>query len=350
MAPARVRDRRLRLPPTNDENYGAPRNPSTSRRRPPAGRRVNSLSEEQLTLLYNAPDAVAGALGAEAAALGDLAGKASEAFATKVVPALKEGGDALKPAVEQALVTGLLPSSDAFTALVETSRAAGWTDTELTGATTIALFLTVATIKKQATPPPPPPPTPAEKAASGAKKALSGALDLFEVVQGRDPTRPSNQSGGGRGQAQAVGGTISVEIHRPDVRWRGGFCFRQVTIYKTIDSTAKRLPRTPRPPRRVSRRPTRTRPPSPPNSSQQAQSALSKKAQETQKAAQEAAKRAAARGGPYAELLKERAANAAAKRAAALKDQALSQVSVVAERSAPAVQTQTRPTRPPRPP
>ena len=36
---------------------------------------------------------------------------------------------------------------------------------------------------------------------------------------------------------------------------------------------------------------------------------------------------------------RERAANAAAKRAAALKDQALSQVSVVAERSAPAVQT-----------
>ena len=113
---------------------------------------VNSLSEEQLTLLYNAPDAVAGALGAEAAALGELAGKASEAFSTKVVPALKEGGDALKPAVEQALTSAGVASSDAFTALLETSRAAGWTDTELAGATTIALFLTAATIKKQSTP------------------------------------------------------------------------------------------------------------------------------------------------------------------------------------------------------
>ena len=164
---------------------------------------VNSLSAEQLAALYNAPDAVAGAaggvsefittkvgpaLGAEAAALGELAGKASEAFSTKVVPALKEGGDALKPAVEQALTSAGVASSDAFTALLETSRAAGWTDTELAGATTIALFLTIATIKKQATPPPPPPPTPAEKAAVGAKKALSGALDLFEVVQGRPYT------------------------------------------------------------------------------------------------------------------------------------------------------------------
>ena len=35
---------------------------------------------------------------------------------------------------------------------------------------------------------PEPPPTPAEKAAVGAKKALSGALDLFEVVQGRPYT------------------------------------------------------------------------------------------------------------------------------------------------------------------
>jgi hypothetical protein len=164
---------------------------------------VNSLSEEQLTALYNAPDAVAGAAGgasefittkvgpaleAEAAALGELAGKASEAFATKVVPALKEGGDALKPAVEQALTSAGVASSEAFTALLETSRAAGWTDTELAGACTIALFLTAATIKKQATPPPPPPPTPAQKAAVGAKKALSGALDLFEVVQGRPYT------------------------------------------------------------------------------------------------------------------------------------------------------------------
>ena len=124
---------------------------------------VNSLSEEQLALLYNAPDAVAGtvqsittkiapALEAEAAALGELAGKASEAFSTKVVPALKEGGDALKPAVEQALTSAGVASSDAFTALLETSRAAGWTDTELAGATTIALFLTAATIKKQSTP------------------------------------------------------------------------------------------------------------------------------------------------------------------------------------------------------
>ena len=72
---------------------------------------VNSLSEEQRTLLYNAPDAVAGALGAEAAALGEFAGKASEAFATKVVPALKEGGDALKPAVEQALTSAGVASS-----------------------------------------------------------------------------------------------------------------------------------------------------------------------------------------------------------------------------------------------
>merc|ERR1739841_20022 len=149
---------------------------------------VNSLSEEQLTLLYNAPDAVAGALGAEAAALGEFAGKASEAFATKVVPALKEGGDALKPAVEAALSTGASTASGAFAAVVDAGHAAGWTDTELAGATTIALFLTVATIKKQATPPPPPPPTPAEKAAVGAKKALSGALDLFEVVQGRPYT------------------------------------------------------------------------------------------------------------------------------------------------------------------
>ncbi len=149
---------------------------------------VNSLSEEQLALLYNAPDAVAGALGAEAAALGELAGKASEAFATKVVPALKEGGDALKPAVEAALSTGASTASGAFAAVVDAGHAAGWTDTELAGATTIALCLTIATIKKQATPPPPPPPTPAEKAASGAKKALSGALDLFEVVQGRPYT------------------------------------------------------------------------------------------------------------------------------------------------------------------
>ena len=79
---------------------------------------VNSLSEEQLTLLYNAPDAVAGALGAEAAALGEFAGKASEAFATKVVPALKEGGDALKPAVEQALTS----------AGVDTPTLATWLD------------------------------------------------------------------------------------------------------------------------------------------------------------------------------------------------------------------------------
>ena len=160
---------------------------------------VNSLSEEQLTALYNAPDAVAGtvqsigaavgpALEAEAAALGDFAGKASEAFATKVVPTLKEGGDALKPAVEAALSTGASSASGAFAAVVDAGHAAGWTDTELAGATTIALFLTVATIKKQATPPPPPPPTPAEKAAVGAKKALSGALDLFEVVQGRPYT------------------------------------------------------------------------------------------------------------------------------------------------------------------
>ena len=128
---------------------------------------VNSLSAEQLAALYNAPDAVAGAaggvsefittkvgpaLGAEAAALGELAGKASEAFSTKVVPALKEGGDALKPAVEQALTSAGVASRDAFTALLETSRAAGWTDTELAGATTIALFLTAATIKKQSTP------------------------------------------------------------------------------------------------------------------------------------------------------------------------------------------------------
>ena len=127
---------------------------------------VNSLSEEQLTLLYNAPDAVAGALGAEAAALGEFAGKASEAFATKVVPALKEGGDALKPAVEAALSTGASTASGAFAEIVDAGHAAGWTDTELAGATTIALFLTAATIKKQATPPPPPPPTPAEKAAS----------------------------------------------------------------------------------------------------------------------------------------------------------------------------------------
>ena len=79
---------------------------------------VNSLSEEQLALLYNAPDAVAGALGAEAAALGEFAGKASEAFATKVVPALKEGGDALKPAVEAALSTGASSASGAFAAVV----------------------------------------------------------------------------------------------------------------------------------------------------------------------------------------------------------------------------------------
>ena len=128
---------------------------------------VNSLSEEQLALLYNAPDAVGGAvggarefistkvgpaLGAEAAALGELAGKASEAFSTKVVPALKEGGDALKPAVEQALTSAGVASSGAFAAVVDAGHAAGWTDTELAGATTIALFLTAATIKKQSTP------------------------------------------------------------------------------------------------------------------------------------------------------------------------------------------------------
>ena len=128
---------------------------------------VNSLSEEQLTALYNAPDAVGGAVGgasefittkvgpaleAEAAALGELAGKASEAFATKVVPALKEGGDALKPAVEQALTSAGVASSGAFAAVVDAGHAAGWTDTELAGATTIALFLTAATIKKQSTP------------------------------------------------------------------------------------------------------------------------------------------------------------------------------------------------------
>ena len=124
---------------------------------------VNSLSEEQLALLYNAPDAVAGtvqsvgatvgpALEAEAKALGELAGKASEAFSTKVVPALKEGGDALKPAVEQALTSAGVASSGAFAAVVDAGHAAGWTDTELAGATTIALFLTAATIKKQSTP------------------------------------------------------------------------------------------------------------------------------------------------------------------------------------------------------
>ena len=193
MVTARVRDRRVRLPPTKfEKSDSAPRDPSKSRRRPAARRHaVNSLSEEQLTLLYNAPDAVAGALGAEAAALGEFAGKASEAFATKVVPALKEGGDALKPAVEQALTTGASSASGAFAAVVDAGHAAGWTDTELAGATTIALFLTVATIKKQATPPPPPPPTPAEKAAVGAKKALSGRFGSLRGRRG-GPTRPSS--------------------------------------------------------------------------------------------------------------------------------------------------------------
>ena len=182
---------------------------------------VNSLSEEQLALLYNAPDAVAGALGAEAAALGELAGKASEAFATKVVPALKEGGDALKPAVEQALATGASSASGAFAAVVDAGHAAGWTDTELAGATTIALFLTIATIKKQATPPPPPPPTPAEKAAVGAKKALSGALDLFEVVQGRPYTPLKSKAVEDAVKPIATSAvTISVEIERRESRGR----------------------------------------------------------------------------------------------------------------------------------
>ena len=244
---------------------------------------VNSLSEEQLTLLYNAPDAVAGAVGAEAAALGEFAGKASEAFATKVVPALKEGGDALKPAVEAALSTGASTASGAFAAVVEAGHAAGWTDIELAGATTIALFLTVATIKKQATPPPPPPPTPAEKAASGAKKALSGALDLFEVVQGR-PYTPL--------KSKAVEDAVKP------------IASSAVTIYKTIDSTAKKAPTYTETAKRSLEKAYKDAPAVSAKLSAQAQSALSKKAQETQKAAQEAAKRAAARGGPYAELLR----------------------------------------------
>lgn len=238
---------------------------------------VNSLSEEQLALLYNAPDAVAGtvqsvgatvgpALEAEAKALGELAGKASEAFSTKVVPALKEGGDALKPAVEAAISTGASTASGAFTAVVDAGHAAGWTDTELAGATTIALFLTIATIKKQATPPPPPPPTPAEKAAVGAKKALSGALDLFEVVQGR-PYTPL--------KSKAVEDAVKP------------IASSAVTIYKTIDSTAKKAPTYTETAKKSLEKAYKDAPAVSAKLSQQAQSALSKKAQETQKAAQE---------------------------------------------------------------
>merc|ERR1719247_1990105 len=63
---------------------------------------------------------------------------------------------------------------------------------------------------------------------------------------------------------------------------------------------------------------------------QQAQTALSRKAQETQRAAQEAAKRAAARGGPYAQQLQARATQAAAKQTELLRRQAAEQAKAAA--------------------
>merc|ERR1719247_2568725 len=63
---------------------------------------------------------------------------------------------------------------------------------------------------------------------------------------------------------------------------------------------------------------------------QQAQTALSRKAQETQRAAQEAAKRAAARGGPYAQQLQARATQAAAKQTELLRKQAAEQAKAAA--------------------
>ena len=311
---------------------------------------VNSLSEEQLVALYNAPDAVAGVLGgasealatkvvpalkAEGRAVSILLGDLSEAFTTKVVPALKNGGDALKPVVEQALAAGAASASDAFATILAASRAAGWTDTELVGASVVALFLTAATIKKQTAPqapPPPPPPTPAEKAAQAAQKGLSGAFKAFEVVQGR-PYTPL--------KSRAVEDAV-----QPLVASAG-------TIYKTIDATVTAAPTYTANAKKTLEKAYKDAPAVSQKLTGDAQAAVAKKAAETQQAAREAAARAAARGGPYAERLKERAAEAAAKRAAALtassRDMVMAgsagrarlkqELSGALERGAPAVQT-----------
>jgi len=311
---------------------------------------INTLSEEQLVALYNAPAAVAGALGgasegfatkvvpalqAEGRAVSILLGDLSEAFTTKVVPALKNGGDALKPIVQQALAAGAASASEAYTTILTASRAAGWTDTELVGASVVALFLTAATIKKQTAPqapPPPPPPTPAEKAAQAAQKGLSGAFKAFEVVQGR-PYTPL--------KSRAVEDAV-----QPLVASAG-------TIYKTIDATVTAAPTYTANAKKTLEKAYKDAPAVSQKLTGDAQAAVARKAAETQQAARAAAARAAARGGPYAERLKERAAEAAAKRAAALtassRDMVVAgsagrarlrdELSGALERGAPAVQT-----------
>ena len=150
---------------------------------------------------------------------------------------------------------------------------------------------------------------PVEKAAAAAQSAVNAGFKAFEVVQGR-PYTPL--------KSKAVEDAVKP------------IATSAINIYKATESAAKAAPTfTPKLTKTLEKA-YKDAPSVSAKLGQQAQTALSRKAQETQRAAQEAAKRAAARGGPYAQQLQARATQAAAKQTELLRKQAAEQAKAAA--------------------